>query len=133
MTRKSLLPSPYRRVLTAKSLLQRLAVLRNVEAFQLLLQRDAQRHEDADQLEQHIGDAAAPHEGDGHAIELDQELLRTALQETGGAADRRRGEDAYQQRADHAADAVDPEHVERVVVIEAMLQPVQAQYRQRRQ
>ncbi len=51
-------------------------MLRDVEAFQLLLRRHPQRREHAHQLEQHEGDAAGPNQRGGDPIELDQDLLR---------------------------------------------------------
>ena len=59
---------------------------------------------------------------DRDAVELQQQLVRIALDQAGGPADRGGGEHAGQQGAGHAADAVDAEHVERIVVIEAMLE-----------
>jgi hypothetical protein len=97
-------------------------MLRNIEALQLLLQRNPERHESSDQLEQDEGDAAGPCQGHRHAVELDQQLLRIALQQAGCAADRRGREHAGQQRAGQSADAMDPEDVERIVVIEALLE-----------
>ena len=70
-------------------LLQCFAVLRNIQAFELLLQRNPQRHEHAHQLEQHIGHAAGPDQSDRYSVELDQHLLRVALDQAGGAADGR--------------------------------------------
>ena len=56
--------------------MQRLAVLRNIQAFQLLLKGHPERHKRADQLEQHVGDTARPDQDGGDAVELDQDLLR---------------------------------------------------------
>ena len=64
-------------------LLQGLAVLGNVEAFQLLLERNPQRHEDADHLEQHKRHAPGPKQGNRHAIELEQQLTGVALDQSG--------------------------------------------------
>ena len=44
-----------------------------------------------------------------------------------GGADRGRGENARQQRAENAADAMDAENVERVVVASFALSQVEAQ------
>jgi len=52
-------------------LLQGLAVLGNVQALELMLLRDPQRHEEADELQDRVGDARAPDQRDDHAIELD--------------------------------------------------------------
>ena len=54
-------------------------MLRNVEAFHLLLARNPQRDEGADQFEQDEGHAARPHQGDCNAVKLDQQLVRIAL------------------------------------------------------
>ena len=53
-------------------LLQSLAVLRNVEAFQFMFAGDPQRHEGRDQFKQHVGHAAGPYQGDRDTVELDQ-------------------------------------------------------------
>src|ERR1700709_2058057 len=45
-------------------LLQRLAVLRNIEAFQLLLAGNPQRDQDAKQLQQHVPNPAVTPTGD---------------------------------------------------------------------
>ena len=63
-------------------LLQRLAMLRDVEAFQLMLARYPQRHERAHQLQQHERHPAGPHQGDDDAVELNQQLLRVTLDQT---------------------------------------------------
>src|SRR5437879_4347116 len=104
-------------------LLQRFAVLGDIEAFQLLLHRHPQRREYAHQLEQHKGDAAAPHQRGGDPVELDQDLLRIALDQACGAADRVHRKNAGEQCAGQSANAVDAEHVERVVIFEALLEP----------
>ena len=64
-------------------LLKRLAMLRDIEPLELVLARDAQRYEQRDQLEQDEAHAGRPDEGDGDAVELDQELLRMALEQAG--------------------------------------------------
>ena len=57
-----------------------------------------------------------------HAVGLDRKLGEVALEHAGRAADRLHREDARQERADDAADAVDAEHVEAVVVAKKPLQ-----------
>src|SRR5437660_938259 len=104
-----------------KASLQGFAVLRNVESFELVLARYAQRHEQADQLEQKEAHARGPDEGDGDPVELDQQLLRMALDQARGAADRAGREYAGEQRAGQPADAGDAEHVKPVGVIQAVL------------
>ena len=55
------------------------------------------------------------------AIELVDELLGVAVEQAGvGGLDRGRGEDAGGDGAEHAADAVDREDVERVVDLEPL-------------
>src|SRR6185437_2428274 len=104
-------------------LLQGLTMLRDIEAFHLLLLGDPERHEDTDQLEQGVGHAGRPDQGHGDAVELDQNLLGMALEQSGGSADRGGGKHAAEESAGQAADAVDAEYVERVVISEAVLQP----------
>ena len=58
-------------------------MLQNIQAFQFLLQRHPQRHEGANQFQQDEGGRAGPQQGDGHTIELDQQLLRIALDQAG--------------------------------------------------
>ena len=63
-------------------------MLRNIEPLQLVFAGNPQRHERADQLEQHEGRAGGPHQGNGDAIKLDQQLLRVTLYQAADAADR---------------------------------------------
>ena len=70
------------------NLLQGLAMLRNIETFQLVFLGNPQRHKRADQLQQQVGYAAGPRQGDRDAVELDQQLLRIALDQAGGSTDR---------------------------------------------
>ena len=53
-------------------LLQRFAVLGDVETFELALAGHPQGHESADQLEQHERHRARPEQGDRNAVELQQ-------------------------------------------------------------
>src|SRR5258705_11822784 len=101
--------------------LQCLAMLRNIEALKLLLERNPQGCKHADQLEQHEGYGARPQQGDADAIELDQHLLRVALDQAGSPADRSHREHAGQQCPGHAADAMHAEDVERIVIAQAGL------------
>ena len=66
-----------------------------------------------------------------HGDELDDELLRVALDEARGAADGRDGEDADGDGAPHAADAVHREDVERVVDGPALTQQRRAEAERR--
>src|SRR5262249_21363341 len=68
-------------------LLQRFAVLGNVETFQFLLARNPQRNEDADQFQERVGQAGGPDEGDPRSAKLDEQLLWTALDQTRCFAD----------------------------------------------
>src|SRR4051812_43194136 len=79
---------------STKTLLQCLAVLGNIQPFQLLLLRNPERHEGADRLEQDESDPAGPGQRDRDAVELQQQLLRIALDQAGGTADRGGGEHA---------------------------------------
>src|ERR1700760_1607285 len=85
--------------------------------------RYAQWDEDPNQFEQDEGHAGRPDQGHGHAVELDQQLLRVAFEQPGTTAERRGREYAGEQRPGQSADAMDAEHVEGVVVVEAVLQP----------
>src|SRR5262245_13742571 len=111
------------------TLLQRFAMLGDVEALDLVLLRYPQRHHELDHLEDDEGGDARPHRRDGDAVELDQHLAAIAFEQAGGAGRARRigergdREHAAQQGAKRAADAVDAEHVERVVIVEFLLEP----------
>src|SRR5579864_971655 len=94
------------------TLLQSLAVLRDIEAFQLLLRRNADRNEQADQLEQDKGHDNRPAERDSHAVSLRQQEVKVAFKEAGGLADRGGGKHPRQEDAGHPADAMDAEHVQ---------------------
>ena len=72
--------------------------------------------------EDHEGGDAAPHERGEHAVGLDRNLGEVALEQTGRAADRLDREHAGQESADDAADGVDAEDVEAVVIAEELLQ-----------
>ena len=63
-------------------------MLRDIEALLLVLPGNPQRHEGAHELEQHEGHPGRPHQGNGDAIKLDQQLLRVTLDQAGDAADR---------------------------------------------
>src|SRR5581483_1048083 len=107
----------------SSTLLQGLAMLRNIQALELVLLRDPQRHEDADELEDRVSDTRAPHQCDHNPIELDQQLLGMTLDQARHPANGGGREHAGEQRAGHAADGMHAEHVERMVVFETVLEP----------
>ena len=82
-------------------------MLRDIQPLEFVLARDAQRHEQPDQLEQDEGYPARPNEGDCDSVKLDQDLLRMTLEQPGGPADGRGREDACKECPGQAADAVD--------------------------
>src|SRR5262249_18798229 len=67
---------PYR---LALALLQRFAVLGQIEAFDLVLLAHPQRQEESDRLEENVGQHAGPDEDGDDGVELDQHLPRIAL------------------------------------------------------
>src|SRR5437763_16598580 len=69
-------------------LLEGFAVLREVEAFDLVLLAYPQRHEEFDDFEQHVGQHAAPNDGDDDCIELNEHLTRIALDQSRHACGR---------------------------------------------
>ena len=80
-------------------------MLGDVQPFQLLLLRDPERHECADELEQDERDPAGPDQRDGYPVKLQQYLLRRALDQARRAADRGGREHAGPKGAGDAADA----------------------------
>src|SRR5450756_1151517 len=98
-------------------------MLGNIEAFHLLTLRYPDGDENTDQLQQRVGDAGRPDEGDPDPVELDQQQMRIALDQAGGPADRGGREHPGQQNSGHAADAVNAEHIERIAIFETALQP----------
>src|SRR5262249_30178360 len=93
-----------------------LAVQADVEPHGLALGVHPKADERVDHLQDDVGDDREVDEGDGHAGDLDQQLADIALDQAGGTADRLQREDAGEHGADDAADAVDAEGVQRIVV-----------------
>ena len=89
-----------------------------VEAVALDLFRDAQTDDRLDDREDDEGDDCVIHDDRDDADALVDDLAGVALEEAGGAAVLLDREHAGQERADHAANAVDAEAVERVVIAE---------------
>src|SRR5579883_2339236 len=112
------------RAAAPSALLHDLAMEREVHAVALRLGIDAQADRDIDELQDDVARDRAIAGGNGDAIGLGQHLPRMAVDEAALAlaADRRHREDAGQQRADDAADAVHAEGIEAVVVTEGMLE-----------
>src|SRR6266446_5397659 len=106
-----------------------LRVLGDVETFALHLNAGAQADDDIDDLVEDRRADARPHQRGADAPGLRSHLtdeivvrdLADGVVHDPGAAERRVHQDAGAERADDAADAVDAEHVERVVVAERVL------------
>src|SRR5215216_5366197 len=106
-----------------------LGVLGDVEAFTLGFDVDAQTDDDVDHLVKDRRTDARPHQRGTDAPELRDHLggevvfadLARGVVHHAGTAERRIYQDAGAERADDAADAVDAEHVERVVIAEGVL------------
>ena len=91
-------------------------MLAHVHTETFLCPFGAQRHEQADELEKREGADAAVDDGRRHRGRLDAELRRIAEEQAVDASvPRLLGQHTGQQRADHPADAVRGDHVERVV------------------
>jgi len=95
----------------------------DVEAGDFGLGVDPETHGRLDALEQREGDGAAVDHGDQDALELGENLARVAFHQAGGAADGFDGENSGEKRSDNAADTVNAEGVEGVVVTENVFQP----------
>src|SRR5262249_46637084 len=65
-----------------RRLLQRFAVLGEIETFDLVLLAHPQRQEEVDCLEQNVGEQAGPDEDRDDGVELDQHLSGVALQQS---------------------------------------------------
>src|SRR5947209_13128652 len=109
------------------SLLHHLAMQGVVEAVALDLVGDAQADRRLEDREDDEADDAVVDDHGDDADRLVHDLARVALDETRGAAVLLDREYAGQQRADDAADAVDAEAVERVVVAEGVLERSRAE------
>src|SRR6185437_358068 len=86
--------------------------------LRLRLQTEAPNH--VDRLDQHEGDGESEDGGDASRDRLDLELFETGVGPR--LVDRLDAENAGQQRAEEAADAVDAESIERIIVLEEGLQ-----------
>ncbi len=100
-------------------LLDDFAVEVDVETLDLDLLGDPQTDDHVDDLEDDERARRRPDDGREDAVELVQTWPALPSSRPGLAADRLDGEDAGQDRADEAADGVDAEGVERVVIAEA--------------
>src|SRR3954451_14573132 len=108
-----------------------LGVLGDVEAFTLYFNGSAQADDDIDDLVQDRRADAGPHQRGANAPGLRGHLRHEVVVRhlwgdggvvhNAGAAERRVHQNAGAERADDAADAVDAEHVERVVVAQTVL------------
>src|SRR6202012_809695 len=107
----------------SSGLLQRLAMLRGIEALQLLLHRNPDRDEEAHQFEKAVSHDDRPAQGDRHAVKLGQHEMRISFQKPGSPSDRGGRKPPGQQGARQSADTVDAEHVERIVIFETVFEP----------
>src|ERR1700712_400692 len=106
-----------------------LRVLGDIEAFTFGLDVDAQADDDVDHLVEDRRTDARPHQrgadAPGLRDHLGSEVVVRDLADRVGhdarAAEGRIHQDAGAERADDAADAVDAEHIERVVIAERVL------------
>src|SRR5580704_5413126 len=103
-------------------LLHGLAVQRDVETLALDVDGDAQANDEVDDLEDDQRDDGVISDDDGDALDLVEHLGGIALDEAGGSAVLLDREHAGEDRARGAADAVDAEAVERVVIAEHVLE-----------
>src|SRR5712675_1700748 len=106
-----------------------LRMLGDIEAFTLGLDVDAQADDDVDHLVEDRRTDARPHQRGADAPGLRDHLgsevvvrdLAGGVVHDARAAEGRIHQDAGAERADDAADAVDTEHIERVVIAERIL------------
>src|SRR5882724_2337218 len=106
-----------------------LGVLGDVEAFTFGLDIGTQADDDVDDLVEDRRADARPHQRGADAPALRNHLrsevvvgdLAGGVVHDAGATERRIHQDAGAERADDAADAVDAEHVERVVIADRVL------------
>src|SRR5579872_402195 len=103
-------------------LLNDLAVQCEIETVALHLFADAQADDDVDDLQDDEGDHAVVDNHGYDAEDLVDDLSRIAFDQTSVTAVLIDGEHAGQDRADDAADAVDAEAIQRVVVAEGVLE-----------
>src|SRR3989338_1049961 len=98
------------------------AVGRDVQTFAFGFFRDAQTHDQVNNLVGDEGHDAGPHDGDDDTFGLDQQLAGDGVVVALDAAERAGREHAGQQGTDDAADAVHTEHVQRVARAEHLLE-----------
>ncbi len=117
------LPADHRAA-EARAAIGLLAVLRHVQAHDLILLRHADPDEQVRDLEEHEGPDSAENPRRQNGLELRHQERRVPVDQAvlAGAVHRGPGEDARRQRAPGAAHAVHAHHVERVVVAELRLQ-----------
>src|ERR1700722_14524164 len=99
------------------------AVKGEIEAVALDLVRDPQADDGFDDREDDDSDDCVINDDGNNADALVDDLVRVALHQAGGATVLLDREHAGQKRADHAADPVDAEAIERVVIAEHGLEP----------
>ena len=94
-----------------------------IEALALAVGVDPQTHDQIEKLEEDEGRDARPTDGPQHALDLDPDLRRIAVDQAACsvAAHRADRKHAGKERAHDAPDAMDAEDVERVVIATAFL------------
>src|ERR1700681_1990081 len=95
-----------------------------VETLALAVEVHPEADNKVDELEQDQRDNRVIRDGAADAVELDEHLLRVAVDQTAltVAADRRHREDAGQEGSDRAADAMHAKGIKAVVVTEGVLE-----------
>src|SRR5580692_2898240 len=96
-----------------------------IEALALAVDIDPETENRIDKFEQEQRDDGVVDHGAGDAVELDDDLLRIAVDKTAlaVAADRGHRENAGEDGADRAADAMHAKRIETVIIAEGMLEP----------
>src|SRR5690606_5879980 len=109
------------RCIWPSAVIRALAMRCEVEPAAFVLGADAQADCPVDDQVERGRGQRAPADRDRHRLDLDPDLRGHREIRRTGPAEPRRGEDAGADGADDAADAVNAEHVEAVVVAEAVL------------
>ena len=97
-------------------------MLGDVQAFPFLLFFDAQAQGPVDSLEDDETDDGIINNGDTNTRRLNEQLSGIPFQHTRCTADGLHREDARQQRTDNAADSMDAEGIQRVVLAHPILE-----------
>src|SRR3546814_2943081 len=103
---------------TALPILGAFAVLAEIEPFAFDLRRDAQPGEPSGDSDRDRGADRCPDDRRHHRLKLDPDLRADPHRAIARPAKDGGVDDAGADRADHAADAVDTERIERIVIAE---------------